>query len=414
MTDGRWEQVEQAVQAALGRVFPAAVVRVQRAGAVVFQQAYGEVVCLTADAEWRPCTAQLDTVFDLASVTKLFTATAFMTLVEEERVELDQPISDVWPAFRGPRPIRPYPDPLNPGTEIAVVPPTDEMVDAGQVTFRHLLTHTSGLPAWLPLYKMDGGPETADGGITTGEGGGPVQPSNPAPSRRERAVQAVLNADFAYPTGARIAYSDLGFILLGETISRLAEQPLPAALAERVLRPLSLSSTCYLPSSTLPAPSASLAPTEICAWRRRRLIGEVDDENAAGMDGVAGHAGLFSTAGDVAQLGEAFLRGGDPLLRPKTVAEMTRCQAADGAVRRGLGWQLWSPDPISSGHPFSQRAYGHTGFTGTSLWVDPERELVVVCLTNRVYDGREDSEGIARFRVALHEAVVKALAISHS
>ncbi|MBS1251851.1 MAG: hypothetical protein MAG451_00885 [Anaerolineales bacterium] len=153
------------------------------------------------------------------------------------------------------------------------------------------------------------------------------------------------------------------------------------------------------------SPSSSLAPTEVCAWRQRWLIGEVDDENAAGMDGVAGHAGLFSTARDVARLGEVYVRGGWGLLHPETVMEMTRCQAEDEAVRRGLGWQLWSPDETSSGHPFSRRAYGHTGFTGTSLWVDPEQALVVVCLTNRVYYGRRQGGRIAKFRVALHEAI---------
>ncbi len=381
VSDSGWAQVDETVQDALGRVFPAAVLWVQQAGEVVCQRAYGEVLCSAADGAWQPCPTQVDTVFDLASVTKLFAATAFMTLVEDGLVELDQPVSDVWPAFRGARPIRPYPDPLSPGAEVAVVPPTNEMVDAGRVTFRHLLTHTSGLPAWLPLFEL---------------------------GSRERAVEAVLSTDFAYPTGARVVYSDLGFILLGETLSHLAGQPLPAALGERVLQPLSLSSTFYLPPSPFHSPPSSLAPTEVCAWRQRRLIGEVDDENAAGMGGVAGHAGLFSTARNVAWLGEVYLRGGWELLHSETVTEMTRCQAEDEAVRRGLGWQLWSPDETSSGHPFSRRAYGHTGFTGTSLWVDPEQALVVVCLTNRVYYGRRQGEGIAKFRLALHEAIVAA------
>lgn len=380
MIDNQWKPVDRIVRQALGQVFPAAVVWVQQGDKGVFQRAYGEVVCPTAGGRWQPCPTRLETLFDLASVTKLFTATAFMSLVEEGLVELDQPVAEVWPAFRGPRPIRPYPDPLHPGAEVAVVPPTAEMVDAGQITFRHLLTHTSGLPAWLPLYKL---------------------------GNREAAVQVILQADFAYPTGTRVVYSDLGFILLGETMSRLTGQSLPTVLEERILRPLALHSTFYLPSSMPHPPPSGIAPAEICAWRQRRLIGEVDDENAAGMGGVAGHAGLFSTAGDVARLGAAFLHGGGPLLHPDTVAEMTRCQAEDGSVRRGLGWQLWSPDPVSSGHPFSRRAYGHTGFTGTSLWIDPERELVVICLTNRVYYGRQDSEGIARFRAALHTAVVE-------
>jgi CubicO group peptidase (beta-lactamase class C family) len=401
MAKSRWARVDEVVHAALGRVFPAAVVWVQHSRRVLFQQAYGEVMCASdiTTSAWEPCPTECDTVFDLASLTKLFTATAFMTLVEAGRVALDQAVVDVWPAFRGPRPIRPYPDPLNPGADIAVVPATDETVDAGQVTFRHLLTHTSGLPAWRPLYKL---------------------------GSREAVVQAVLDTYFAYPTGSHVVYSDLGFILLGETVSYLADQPLASALQELVLAPLSLKSTRFRPR---PSPQAgqqsstcdrlghgltqprtkSLAPAEVCTWRQRRLIGEVDDENAAGMGGVAGHAGLYSTAGDVARFGATFLGIGSALLGSETAAAMIRCQAEDGATRRGLGWQLWSADPANSGYPFSQRAFGHTGFTGTSLWVDPQRELIVACLTNRVYYGREEGEAIKRFRVTLHEAIVTVL-----
>lgn len=151
-----------------------------------------------------------------------------------------------------------------------------------------------------------------------------------------------------------------------------------------------------------------MAPTELCAWRGRRLAGEVHDENAARLGGVAGHAGLFGTAGDLAALGQMYLEGGRPLLRPDTVAEMVRLQAEEGSTRRGLGFALWSPDPEASGNPFSQRAFGHTGFTGTALWVDPERDLVVASLTNRVYYGR-DAAGITAFRVALHRAIVAAV-----
>ncbi len=190
-----------------------------------------------------------------------------------------------------------------------------------------------------------------------------------------------------------------------------------------------ISNTRYVTSNT--------APTEFCTWRQRRIIGEVHDENAAGLGGVAGHAGLFSTAHELAEFGESFLQISKSANRqegesapqgscithhasrftfdvsrrgllPATIAEMTRLQAQDGTTRRGLGFMLWSPDPETSGNPFSERAFGHTGFTGTSLWIDPARDLVVACCTNRVYYGR-DAAGILGFRVALHRAIVEAI-----
>jgi CubicO group peptidase (beta-lactamase class C family) len=213
-----------------------------------------------------------------------------------------------------------------------------------------------------------------------------------------------LGTPLAYAPGSRVLYSDIGLILLGLCIEQLAGTSLDAAVVARVTQPLGLAHTRYLPVGA-PAP-ADVAPTEICAWRGRRVVGEVHDENAAGLGGVSGHAGLFSTATDVAAFGQAML--GETLLRSTTVAEMAGLHAEFEGVRRGLGFALWSPDPEASGNPFSQRAYGHTGFTGTSLWVDPQRDLVVALLTNDVYAGRE-GRGIAPLRVRVHRAVVAAV-----
>lgn len=387
--------VEPIIHAALDRVFPAAQVAVWRRGAPVFSSAYGWL-----DPETRQRPTQPDSLFDLASVTKLFVVTAFMTLVEEGRVGLDQPVCTVLPDFSGPRPIQPYEDPLRPGAFVSVAARGDagETADASQVTFRHLLTHTSGLPAWRPLYR-EGNPEAA---------------------RR-----LALATHFSYPIGARAIYCDIGLILLGMSVEQLTGQRLDAAVAQRVTAPLGLLHTRYLPivesairnlQSALPLRSATgtvvnIAPTEICAWRGRRIVGEVHDENAAGLGGIAGHAGLFSTADDVAAFGQSFLNAlhgcGPAVLRPETVAEMVRLQAEDGMTRRGLGFALWCPDPEASGNPFGPAAFGHTGFTGTSLWIDPARDLVVACLTNRVYYGRA-AGGILEFRVALHRAIVEA------
>jgi len=379
-------QAETIVHDALDEVFPAAQLVVRWRGDMVLERAYGWL-----DPDTRQHPTQPDTLFDLASVTKLFVVTTFMTLVEENRVALDQPVRTVLPEFDGLRPIQPYDHPLQPGATVEIVPPTDEKMDAGRVTFRHLLSHNSGLPAWRPLYKQ-GSPEAAR--------------------------QLALTTYFSYPIGARAIYSDLGLILLGLSIERLANLPLDQVVYARVTSPLRLSQTRYLPiSSTQSAiqnqkSKIALAPTELCAWRGRRIVGEVHDENAAGLGGVAGHAGLFSNAADLATLGQMYLEGGRPLLRADTVAEMTRLQAQDGTTRRGLGFALWCADPEASSNPFSPRAFGHTGFTGTALWIDPERELVVACLTNRVYYGRDATAprgGILAFRVALHRDIVKAV-----
>ncbi len=360
--------VEHVLSEALGHVFPAAQLEVRLRGEPILSRAYG---WLDPDTCTRPATPA--TLFDLASVTKLYTVTAAMSLFEQGAFLLDDPVRSVLPEFTGPRPICPDGQPPVPGGPTA---------DAGRVTFRQLLTHSAGLPAWRPLYHEAG---------------------------RAEALQAALATSFAYAPGERVIYSDLGPILLGMALERLAGAPLADVVARRVTGPAGLSRTRYLPGPGLPPGSEeSVAPTELCAWRGRRLVGEVHDENAAHLGGVAGHAGLFATAADVAAFGQTFLEVGGSLLRPGTVARMVRLQAEEGAVRRGLGFALWSPAPEAAAHPLGRHAFGHTGYTGTSLWVDPERALVIACLTNRVYYGREPS-GILAFRVTLHRAIVEAV-----
>ncbi len=374
-----FSRVDALVAEHLGKTFPAAALEILVAGAPVYRRAFGHL-----DPETTLEPATFETKFDLASVSKLFTVTAFMTLVEQGAVGLDHPVATVLPEFSGPRPIAPYPDPLHPGAVIHVVPPGAEPADAGQVTFRHLLAHNSGLPAWLALWKLD---------------------------RREDRRDAALGAPFSYPTGSHVLYSDIGLILLGFAVERLTARPLDQVVHERVARPLGLTSIGYGP-----IPPEQAAPTEYYAHQNRRMRGEVHDENAWSFGGVAGHAGLFGNVHDVGMLGEMLRRGGPPVrrggppvLRGETVAEMTRLQSEEGAVRRGLGLLLWSPDPGAASHPLSEHAFGHMGFTGTSLWVDPARELVVACLTNRVYYGRENADAIGAFRVALHRVICESL-----
>jgi CubicO group peptidase (beta-lactamase class C family) len=345
-------------------------------GEVVYSD---EVGFLDPETKIRP--VRPDSLFDLASVTKLWVTTSFMRLVEAGKVALDQPVSSVLPQFSGLRPVTAYEDPLQPGVWVAPKDAAPVMVDASAVTYRHLLTHSSGLPAWRPLKDQ---PDSAS------------------------ARQMALNTNFFYPTGQRVIYSDIGLILLGLSIEQLSGLPLDEAVRQMVTAPLGLSATRYLPVGGQPYDTSNIVPTELCAWRNRRVVGEVHDENASRLGGVAGHAGLFSTAAELAAFGNMYLQGGAPLLQTATVAEMTRLQASEGTTRRGLGFALWCDDPEASGNPFSPQAYGHTGFTGTSLWMDPQRQMVTALLTNRVYYGRNASSILA-FRVKLHRAIVEAV-----
>jgi CubicO group peptidase (beta-lactamase class C family) len=368
---------------------------VARGGSVVLHRAYGYL-----DPETQEHPAHTECLFDLASVTKLFTATAFMRLVEDGRVGLNTPVAEVLPQFNGVRPISPTEDPLS-KAPVPVDPDFSGIdVDAEQVTFWHLLTHTSGLAAWRSLYR-----ENEEQGV-------PALPHQVSHDLRARRLAAIHGRyGFVYPPGKRLVYSDLGIILLGEAVARLWGEELDSAVREIVLEPLELAHTGYNPLAK-DASVDRIVPTEFCVWRNRRCVGEVHDGNAASLGGVAGHAGLFSTVWDVAVLGQTYLNcgryGGTQILSAATVADMTRTHVNFGDNPRGLAWLQRSQNSSSSGRWFGPRSYGHTGFTGTSLWVDPDRELVVALLTNRVYYGR-DPEGILAFRPRLHDAVVEAM-----
>ena len=370
----RFAPVDAILSGAAGRVAPAIQLTIHHKGEKVFSQAYGWL-----DPGTRVEPVNQETLFDLASLTKLFTTTVFMILVEAGQVRLDQPVGEVLPGFNGLRPIRPYEDPLDWSKTVDETNGARGMVDSSKVTFRNLLAHNSGLPAWRPFEEM------ADAAA---------------------ARQMALETFFAYPTGARVIYSDVGLILLGMAVEKLTGQRLDEAVRTRVTGPLGLDSARFLPPQN-PAPR-NVAPTELCRWRKRRIVGEVHDENAWRLGGIAGHAGLFANADDLARFGQMYLDGGRPLLAPETVAEMRRLQSQEGNTRRGVGFQLWSPDLEASSHPFSPETFGHTGFTGTCLWMDPRRELVVALLTNEVYNGRAD-RGIGPLRIAAHEAIVKVI-----
>ncbi len=373
-----WASVDSRIAEHLGKTFPAAQIVIRVRGEIVYDRAFGYL-----DPDARSRLTHHASRFDLASVSKLFTVAAFMTFVEQGHVALDQRVCEILPEFVGARAVTAYPDPLNPGKFVEIVPGEGLRADAGQVTFRNLLAHDSGLPAWLPLWKI---------------------------ASREKRRDAALNSSFAYPIGARVVYSDIGLILLGFALEKIAGQSLDQIVRERVTVPLGLDSIGYGPISC-----DNVAPTEFYAHQNRRMCGEVHDENAWSLGGVAGHAGLFGCARDVALFGEALRT--NRLLSRATLAEMTRLQAQDGAVRRGIGFALWSPDPGAASNPLGEKTFGHLGFTGTSLWIDPSagsgqaptRDLVVACLTNRVYYGRDNAEAMGAFRVAFHRAVCEAV-----
>ncbi len=367
---GKMDELRKIMEDGVGRVFTACASVVVQDGDVVFQDAVGLL-----DPEDPDSKAGIDSLFDLASITKLFTATLFLQLVDDEVIEIDAPVSSVLPEFSGFREIRPFENPLAPGKFIST---GDEgAVDASAVTFRHLLTHSGGLPGWKPFYKL----------------------GSPSEIRR-----AVMSVDFAYVPGTKVVYSDPGFMILGWSIEKLTGMPLNEAVNRFLRAPYQLPSIGYGP-----VPRERAAATEFCPWRGRRMRGEVHDENAWALGGVSGHAGLFGNAVDLARFGMLWLEtvSGDPVLMETDLArEATALQMEHGVMRRGLGWALWSPSETSPSHPFSRETFGHTGFTGTSIYIDPERRLVVVLLTNRVYFGR-DAKGIRDFRLKFHSKIVE-------
>jgi CubicO group peptidase (beta-lactamase class C family) len=406
-------QLDHLLQDAVPTVAPAVVCQVEQGGHVLFAKGYGWINPMLKRQQ-----VTTETLFDFASLTKLFTTTACLRMHDAGLLDLDQPVSDFLPDFAGPRYIGPVEDPM---TKEPMPPPESwrnhsSAVSATLVTFRHLLTHTSGLPAWRNLYSICGGI--------------PQRPNSTHRAellRRQRVgLAAICGFNFAYPPGQSYIYSDIGMILLGNALAACAGDPTIAeTLRNWVFRPLGLT-THFNPSSVV---VDRVAPTEFCAWRQRRLHGEVHDENAAGLGGIAGHAGLFGTATDLCRLGNLYLAQGGNLLHRNTVAAsvspqvetvaagtpLTRNSASPGAVmtltgeiRHGLGWMLRGDLELACSRALGPHSFGHTGFTGTSVWCDPDRDLVVTLLTNRVYHGR-NPEPIAQLRFTTHAAVVAGL-----
>lgn len=355
---------------------PGAVAHVLWHGRTVLAEAAG-----WAEIEPRRREMRLDTIFDLASLTKPLAATpVVLHLVERGLMDLHESVSAYLPELTG--------------------------TPVGAATVFQLMTHTSGIAAHVGLYAQ----------------------------ARDRAavVRAIGSLDLTHPPGTQVEYSCLGFILLGIAAEWVSGEPLDALAGRIVFEPLALEDTGY----RLDRPAARFAATErgsgfskakvgaarsFAGWRVDYVPGAVHDDNAFyAMHGVSGNAGLFGTAAEVAALGQMWLLGGElngvRILSPEITAIATSNLTPELNLARGLGWQIVTPGiaeengPWSSGTLFSPRTYGHTGFTGTSIWIDPDDEIVAVLLTNRVHPRIEDDgTRCIALRHRFHNAVARAL-----
>ncbi|QHZ57922.1 MULTISPECIES: serine hydrolase domain-containing protein [Brevibacillus] len=341
------EALEKLLQGWIGeRLLPGAALRVVREGRVCYSLDAGA----TSIADGQPITK--DTLFDLASLTKV-TATlpALLLLMQEGLLAPDDRIG----AF--------FPD----------CPP-----DKAAITIGQLLAHTSGLPADLETRRRDS------------------EIVLPELLYRQQLLQK---------PGERVVYSDLGMIWLGLLIERVAGQPLDAFVAQRVFAPLGMAHTCYCPDGRC---FPNIAKTEYCSLTSAYICGEVHDEKAFAMGGVAGHAGLFATADDLCLYAQSWLYNEPPLLAEHWRELAVRNHAGQAGESRGFGWELnQAGTTLSCGDHFHPASYGHTGFTGTSIWIDPVRELAVIFLTNAVHLGRNHQ--LRQLRPILHNAVTTAL-----
>ncbi|HWF37417.1 MAG TPA: glycoside hydrolase family 3 N-terminal domain-containing protein [Candidatus Acidoferrales bacterium] len=320
---------------------------------------------LTRDAKSPAVTP--DTIYDVASLTKpIVTTTAIMRLVQGGELSLDAPVVRFVPEWAAAA--KSDPDPSW----------------RARVTVKMLLLHDSGLPAHRDFFLQAKSPEAV--------------------------LARIMAEPLVREPGKEIEYSDLGFILLGQIVERLTGDPLDEN-AQDIFERLQMKNSLFKPPKNL---RSRIAPTEEdTTYRKRLLQGEVHDENAYALGGVAGHAGLFSTAGDIAEFAQMMLNGGiyahHRILRRSTINQFTAHETI-GSSARALGWDV-PVQPSSSGQYFSAKSYGHTGFTGTSLWIDPERNLFVILLTNRVNPTREN-EKIRKVRPALHDAVFESLGLA--
>ncbi|NKB67754.1 MAG: serine hydrolase [Candidatus Latescibacteria bacterium] len=362
-----FKAIEQRLQEAVDQgIAPGLALAFGQANKPLFSRFYGHATLLP-----RPQPLTQATLFDLASLTKILGTTLIaMHLHRQGRLDLDRPLG----AYR----------------------PSAYSDDLAATTPRLLLAHASGLPSSMSLYRDR-----------------PADPADPSDQRQEAFARA-RQANLVAPTGTVSRYSDLGPILLGDLFETLLEGRLDRLCQDLLYGPLGVDSTFFValddPLPQAQRPSSAFAATEQCSWRQRLIRGQVHDENAYFLRGVAGHAGLFSDLDDLVSLACFLLAahaGDKDFLPAPTLAEFTRRQNLVPDSSRALGWDT----PFvgaSCGGRFSPQAFGHTGFTGTSIWLDPVGQRFVVLLANRVHPHR-DNRAFLRFRPQLHDMIIEAL-----
>src|SRR5689334_7674267 len=365
----RNEQLSALLQASIDAgEFPSAVYLVGERDKIAYEDALGYSV-----VEPYRIANKLDTIYDLASLTKpLVTTLLCARRIELGELTLDSSVSHYLAEF--------------------------DRTDKQVITIRELLTHTSGLPAWRPLYLL-------------------------AEDERERAVGAIANLELEYKPGTRVVYSDLGFIALGILLERMSHQSLAELAKREIFEPLKLTHTFFNPELALHTGIAACetgnayelnmcketGAGEYANSRQRVIWGEVHDGNAYFLGGAAGHAGLFSTAADVLVLSNQFLAAHSSLLKPETCANFRTNMTPGLEEARSLGWQLALSKESTAGPDLPSDSFGHNGFTGTSVWIDAQNDRVFILLTNRTHARQLPFANINAVRRRFHSLAVTAL-----
>jgi CubicO group peptidase (beta-lactamase class C family) len=336
------------------QAFPATSVAVTHQGRLIALRAFGRLTY-----ERDPTSVNPTALFDLASLTKVVATTLMaMLLYERGLLDLEAPVVAIVPEF---------------------IRDAEQDHRRHDVTLRMLLSHSSGLPAYEKLYLKF--------------------------RTRDELLRGAISMPLAADPATSAVYSDIGFIILGIALERLADESLDRFCQREIFAPLAMTSTTFNPPVEI---RAQIPPTANDQTFRKKIIqGEVQDENAFVLGGVAPQAGLFSTAEDLAKFAHAMLNEGRPIFRPETVRLFTRRESAPPATSRALGWDTPS-SPSQSGKYFSPNSFGHLGYTGTSLWIDPTRELSITLLTNRTWPDCSN-QAIKQVRPKFHDAVVEAL-----
>jgi CubicO group peptidase (beta-lactamase class C family) len=347
-------------QAVADRAFPCASTAITQQGKLLGLQSFGR---FTFELDAPP--ALPGTIFDLASVSKgIATTTMAMILYQRGMLDLDMLASVVVPEFAHESQCH----------DSQKYDPRRETI-----TIRMLLAHASGLPAHVTFYKQA--------------------------RTREELVQLACTTPLSAEPGARVEYSDVGFLVLGEALIRLADENLDSFCQREIFGPYGMTHTGYCPPPEL----RPLIPPTVNAtdFRHRIIQGEVNDENAGVMGGIAAHAGIFACAEDVALFAHRLLTDSAPVLRPETIALFTRCETSPAGTSRALGWDTPSA-PSQAGRYFSPTSFGHLGYTGTSLWLDPERQVSITLLTNRTWPDCKN-KAIQQVRPCFYDAVMDVL-----